>query len=284
MADVAVHRLQILAAALLFSTGGAAIKAVTLSPWQVAGFRSGVAALVLLAVLPRSRRFWRPGLLLVGTAYASTMILFVAGNKMTTAANTIFLQSTAPLYLILLGPWLLREPVRRSDRAFIVCLAVGLALFFLGTEPARATAPRPALGNLLGACAGVGWALTIAGLRWLGRRGEGGPDSAAAAVVAGNLVACLCCMPFAWPVAGARPADWALIGYLGVFQIALAYVFMTRGVRGVGALELSLLILVEPVLNSFWAWLAHGERPGPWSLAGCAVILASTLVFTLRRR
>jgi len=284
MSTAATHRLQILGAAVLFSTGGAVIKAISLTAWQVASFRSGVAALALLAVLPRSRRFWQPRRLLVGIAYAATMLLYVAGNKLTTAANTIFLQSTAPIYLLLLGPWLLREPVRRSDWAFTASLAAGMALFFLGSEPAQATAPRPLLGNLMGAGAGVSWALTIAGLRWLGRHDERGPDSAAAAVVAGNLIACLCCLAPALPVTASRVGDWALLGYLGVFQIGLAYILMTRGVRHVGALEASLLILLEPVLNAVWAWLAHGERPGPWSLAGCTVILLSTLLFTVRAR
>jgi len=279
-----VSRLQILGAAFLFSTGGAAIKAVSLDAWQVASFRSGTAACALLLFLPRARRFWQPGALLVGTAYAATMILYVSANKLTTAANTIFLQSTAPLYLLFLGPWLLAERARRRDLIFAATLALGMALFFVGIEPPQSTAPDPVRGNVFGAMAGVTWALTILGLRWLGRRGESGASSAEAAVVAGNLIACFVCLPFALPVVASRPLDWWLVGYLGVFQIGLAYVWLTRGVRRVPALEASLLILLEPVLNPIWAWWVHGERPGPWSLTACALILAATLVFSLRRR
>jgi drug/metabolite transporter (DMT)-like permease len=108
-------RLLVLSAALLFSTGGAAIKATALTGWQVASFRSGIAAVVLLLCMPAWRRVWHPRTLAVGAAYAATMILFVLANKLTTATNTIFLQYTAPLYLLLLAPWLLREPVRLSD-------------------------------------------------------------------------------------------------------------------------------------------------------------------------
>ena len=111
-----VPRLQLLATAVLFSTGGAAIKASALSTWQVASFRSGIAALVLLVALPSARRFWTRRSLLVGLAYAATTILYVAANKLTTAANAIFLQSTAPAVsptagtdaerrLGLAGPW-----------------------------------------------------------------------------------------------------------------------------------------------------------------------------------
>jgi drug/metabolite transporter (DMT)-like permease len=284
MASPATHRFQILGAAFLFSTGGAAIKACSLSNWQVACLRSGIAAVALLLVLPGARRFWRPRALLVGVAYAVTMVLYVSANKLTTAANTIFLQSTAPMYVLLLGPWLLRERVRRPDLLFMLCLGAGMALFFVGVDPPYKTAPAPFEGNVLGALAGLSWALTLVGLRWLGRRGGEGDRTAEASVVAGNLIACAACVPLALPVASSATLDWVLVGYLGVFQIGLAYIFLTRGARHVPALEMSLLILLEPVLNSLWAWLAHGEQPGPWSLAGCGVILLSTLVYTLLRR
>src|SRR5678815_307458 len=109
------NRLLLMAAALLFSTGGAAVKAVSLTGWQVASFRSGVATLVLLLAVPGVRRQFRWGMLPVAAAYAATLILFVLANRLTTSANAIFLQSTAPLYLLLLGPLLLREPIRRND-------------------------------------------------------------------------------------------------------------------------------------------------------------------------
>ncbi len=109
------YRLLILAAAVLFSTGGAAIKSASLTSWQVACFRSGVAAVALLLLVPASRRLRNYRVWVAAAAYAATMILFVAANKLTTAANAIFIQSTAPLYLLLLGPWLLKEPIRRRD-------------------------------------------------------------------------------------------------------------------------------------------------------------------------
>jgi drug/metabolite transporter (DMT)-like permease len=274
-------RLQILAAALLFSTGGAAIKAVSLSNWQVASFRSGVAALTLLLLLPGVQRALRPGTLAVGMAYAATMTLFVSANKLTTAVHTIFLQATAPLYLLLLGPWLLGEPVRRRDVLYTAALAAGMGLLLVGGQPQAATAPRPLLGNILAAASGVTWALTIGGLRWLGRD-RAGERRAEAAVVAGNVMACLACLPLALPVLSSTPQDWLLVLYLGTCQIGLAYYFLTRAVRHLPALEVSLLLLLEPVLNALWAWLVHGERPGGWALGGCVAILLATLARTLR--
>ena len=267
-------RLRVLAAAALFSSGGAAIKAVSLNAWQVASFRSAIAAVALLLMMPEARR--RPTLrvVLVGTAYAMTMVLFVLANKLTTSASAIFLQSTAPLHVLLLGPWLLKERVRRADLVYMGVLALGLASFFVGLDPVSATAPNPALGNVLATLSGMTWALTVMGLRALGRGGE---DWGPASAVWGNVIAFFACLPLALPVESSRPMDWLTLGYLGVFQIAVAYVFLLRGLKHVPALEASLLLLLEPVLNPIWAWMAHGERPGAWSIAGGVLILVATL-------
>lgn len=265
-------RFRLLLAAALFSTGGVAIKGCGLSPWQVSAFRSGIGALTLLALAPESRRGWTLRTLVVGLAYAGTVTLFALANRMTTSANAIFLQSTAPLYLLLLGPWLLREPLHRRDLAFLGALAAGMALFFVGVEPASRTAPDPGLGNALAAASGLCWALTILGLRWLGRDGTGG----AGATVVGNLLGCALALPFALPLGASTPTDWALVTFLGVVQIGVSYVLVTRATRHVPALEATLLLLLEPVLNPIWSWLVHGERPGPWSLLGGAIILVAT--------
>jgi drug/metabolite transporter (DMT)-like permease len=265
-------------AALLFSTGGVAIKACGLSNWQVAGLRSGIAAVTVLALMPSARQIPSPGTLGVGVAYAGTLIAFVLANKLTTAANTIYLQSTAPLYLLVLGPWLLHERIRVRDLLFGLCLAVGLGLFFVGSEPPRSTAPDPTRGNLLAIGSGLLWALTLTGLRALGRRGTAGTNTSLMAVVAGNTIAFLVCLPWMLPIGPTLPQDWILIGYLGVFQIGLAYVCLTSGIGQVRAFEAALLLLVEPVFNPLWAWAIHGERPGAWALAGGATILSATVL------
>ena len=274
------YRLGILASALLFSTGGAAVKLCGLNGWQVACFRSGIAALTLAVLIPRALRGWSRRTVVVGSAHAATMVLFVLSNKLTTAANTIFLQSTAPLYVLVLAPLLLRERARRSDMLLMAAIAGGMALFFLDLEPAGASAPDPFLGNVLSATAGVTWALTLLGLRWLARtEGDGSAasgDQGVAAVVVGNALACLVTLPAALPVTGSTTLDWVTLGYLGVVQIALAYLLLTYGFRRVPAFEASLLILLEPTLNPVWAWLVHNEVPGAWALGGGAIILLST--------
>jgi drug/metabolite transporter (DMT)-like permease len=211
------------------------------------------------------------------------MISYAVANKLTTAANTIFLQSTSPLYVLLLSPWLLREPVRRRDVALMVALGFGMVLFFVGTHQPSATAPDPLTGNVVSALAGLFFGLTIIGLRWLGKRATDGYDPSASALASGNLLACLIALPFALPVITSTATDWLLVSFLGVIQIAVAYILFTRGVRRVSALEASLLLLLEPVLNPVWAWLVHGEEPSGWALAGGAIILGATAINTWLR-
>jgi drug/metabolite transporter (DMT)-like permease len=266
-------RLRLATAAVLFSTGGAAIKAARFDAWQIAGFRSGIAALTLLVCLPAARRGWSWRAAVVGAAYAATLVLFVLANRLTTAANTIFLQSTAPLYLLLLGPWLLHEPVRRRDAFTMAAVGTGLVLFFVGTEQPAATAPDPGRGNILATLSGVCWALTLVGLRWMGRSA---PEGGLNAVAIGNLIAFAACLPLAIPLGPHAPADWGTIIYLGVVQIGLAYVLVTRALTALPVFEASLILLLEPALNPVIAWLVHGETPGGWALAGGVIILTAT--------
>jgi len=277
VASNSLSRLQVLGAAILFSTGGIAIKATTLSGFEVAGARSAIAAIVLWLLLPSWRRFWRPRALLVGACYASTFVAFVIATKYTMSANAIFLQSTAPIYVLLLAPRFLGEPNRRSDYVVTALLMMGLGLFFVDVDSATQTAPNPTLGNAVAIFAGLSLALGLMGLRWLGREeGVDGEDLSGAAALAGNVLAAVVCIPFVFPLSVWSMSDVLLIGYLGTVQIGLGYWVLTRGLRRVPAVEVSLLLLAEPVLNAIWAWLVLGERPGSWSLLGCFLILSAT--------
>ncbi|MBK9170150.1 MAG: DMT family transporter [Bryobacterales bacterium] len=273
----ATPHLSILAAAVLFSTGGAAIKAATaLSSWQVASFRSGVALVAILVLLPAARSGWNRRVWPAASAYAATLLLFVLATRLTTAANAIFLQSSAPLYLLLLAPWLLGERIRKSDAIRLVVLAAGLFAVVAGPAAPGALAPNPALGNGLAAASGLTWALTLTALRYTARGGAGGGGMQV--VAAGNLLAFLAGLPLALPVSG----DWLtavpILLYLGVVQIALAYVCLTRGFRHLPAFDGALILLLEPALNPVWAWWIHGEAPGVWPVLGGVLIGLGTLL------
>jgi len=267
-------RSKIVVAAVLFSTGGAAIKWCAFDGWQLAAFRAGIALATILALIPEARRGWTWRTALVGCAYAATTLLYVQANKHTTAASAIFLQSTSPLFILALAPWLLGEHATRRDLVQMGAMGLGLGLFFFGLDQPSATAPDPLFGNVLAASCAVTWAFTVIGYRWIVVRG----GSVATAAASGNLTAGLLALVLAQPLVAGRPVDWAVVGFLGVCQLGVPYVFLARAIPRLRALEVALFLLIEPVLNPIWAWLVHGERPGPAALVGGAVILGATVV------
>jgi drug/metabolite transporter (DMT)-like permease len=266
------------------STGGAGIKAVSLTNWQIASFRSGIAALVVLLALRRRPRI-TAATLLVGAAYASTVVTFITANKLTTAAHTVFFQGTAPLYLAILGPLVLGERLPRRDVPLLSVIAAGMALLFAGGAAPLSTAPNPALGNAIGVVSGGCWSLTLLGLRWLEKRDPSSKGAAAGhAAVVGNILAFAGCLPLALPASDIGAVDLLGVVYLGVFQVGLSYVLLTRSITDVPAVEASLLLLVEPALSPMWAWLFHSETPGLWPLAGGVLIIGAAAGKALRER
>ncbi|HEY1907027.1 MAG TPA: DMT family transporter [Myxococcaceae bacterium] len=259
----------ILAAATLWSTAGAAIKLCQLTGWQINFGRSAVAALFIAAIIPGARRRPDRSIAWVSIAYAFTVLLFVLANKATTSANAIFLQDTAPLWVLLLSPVLLRERPTRGELLSAPLFLVGLLLFFLDR-----LSPGQALGNVIAVASGVAFALCIMGLRKLGTRNV-------AAIVWGNALAALMSLPMALQGPAPTLPDLGIVLFLGLFQLGLSYALFAKGVRHTPAVEASLLALVEPVLNPVWTYLLAGERPGPWAIRGGAIILAATLWRTL---
>jgi drug/metabolite transporter (DMT)-like permease len=276
-------RVELLIAALLFSTGGVAIKAIALTNWQVVCGRSLLAALVIAA---GGRGLWRGfswRSALVGAAQAATLITFVTANKLTTAANAVFLQATAPLYIALLGPSLLGEHIKRRDIPLLALIFAGVLLLFAGSQEPLATAPHRVLGTIVGVVSGFCWSLTVMGLRWMARTvHEDGSGAARAAAVTGSLIAFLVCVPAAFPLPAPRAGDLLAVAYLGVFQAGAAYLLLSRGLRHVPAAAASLLLLVEPALSPIWAWLVHHESPGFWPLVGGALIIGAATAATWR--
>jgi drug/metabolite transporter (DMT)-like permease len=263
-------------ASVLFSTGGVAVKSIAFTGWQVAGLRSGIAAGALLLLVPSTRRRWDFRIVAVSIAFALTMVLYILATKNTTAANAIFLQAAAPLYLLVLAPLLLKEPVRRADLVAMAAIAVGMLLVMSGTVRPTNIAPHPHFGNIVAMASGVSLAFTTIGLRWLGGM-EDGESRKDAVLVCGNVLSLLMTLPFGLPISGVHTVDWVLIIYLGTIQIAVAYWFVMRGLRGVPAVEASLLMMIEPALNPLWVWMIHGESPSRLALAGGAVILAASI-------
>lgn len=257
-------RLLVAAAALLWSSGGLAIKLVPLSAFGVAFWRSFVSAIFLLVVFRPSRARWRHAAPSTVVVYALMILTFVSATKMTTAANAIFLQYTGPLYVLALAPFLLKEPFRKVDAAALGVALCGMSLFFVGRLD-----PGAFRGNLVAVVSGLFFGLTILLLR---RDASG---DAIPSVIAGNLAAAALALPFAWGDLALDAKGALLVLFLGVFQLGISYVLFVKGLKTVPAAEASLLGMLEPMFNPLWAFLGLGERPSAWAALGGGIVLAA---------
>ncbi|MBT0653488.1 DMT family transporter [Geomobilimonas luticola] len=252
-------------AALCWSLGGVLIKGVMWHPMAISGVRSFIAAALILLVFGRPRFTWSVPQLGGALTYAATAILFVVSTKLTTAANAILLQYTAPAFAALFGIWYLGERPRRSDWITLVVVMGGMVLFFLD---------RLTLAGLWGNIAALVSGFTFAWMALFMRRQK--DTSPMESVLLGNLLAGLAGIPF---MTGdlPDPAGWLRLAALGVVQLGMAYVFFTKAIRHVTAVESLLIPTIEPVLNPIWTLLFIGEIPGPLALCGGAVIIGAVL-------
>jgi DME family drug/metabolite transporter len=267
--------LLVLGAAILWSTGGLFIKATHLSAFELSFGRSLLAA-ITIALLTRREGFGINKITAITSIlYAALLILFVLATKLTTAANAIFLQYTAPVYVLVLEPLFYQEKFRLRDLGTVAACVVGMSLFFVGK-----LRPEDVSGNLLALASGVCFALFFLLMRHAKTRDV----NRASATIYGNLIGVLVCAP-AFVSAmrrGISGVDFACIAYLGIVQLGLAYLLFTSAMaRGVRSIDASIIGYIEPVLNPVWVFLFIGERPSGWALVGGAIIIASVLVHTI---
>lgn len=264
MPDRRTGLLYIVVAALLWSTGGIGIKAVADSSLKITFYRSIFAAITLFLIFRRSVRLkWSPAFIVAIVSYGACLTAFVTATKWTTAANAIFLQYAGVIWVLLLSPLVLREPMRRRDAIAIVVALGGMALFFVGKFEARGMA-----GNAMALVSSIFFATMILALR----REH---DASRAAVTWGNVGLTLALLPFVANDLALTAGSFLVLLFLGVFQIGLAYAFFVKGLRHVTATEASLTGMLEPVMNPIWVLLFLGERPSAFALAGGAIVLAA---------
>ncbi len=251
-------------AALCWSLGGLLIKAVSWPPLAVAGGRGIIAALFLTAT-NRGLRFRFSRIQWIGAiGYAACTVLFCIATKLTTAANAILLQYTAPVWIALLSAWLLGERATRADWLTIVAVLGGMTLFF-----ADSLELTHVLGNIVGVLSGVGFAAMTIALR---KQKDGSPVES---IILGNVLAFLIGLPWIIGAPALSAAGWISLALLGLVQLGVSYWLYARAIKHVTALEAVLIPVIEPILNPVWVLLAIGEKPTPLSLAGGAIVLAA---------
>jgi len=257
-----VSRVYLAAAAVLWSSGGLFIKEIDAGATSIVFYRCLFAA-AWLAPLMRRRRPARSGDMGVSVLlFVLLLMLYVGSTKETTAANAIFLQYTAPLYVVAFGPLLLGERLKRRDApALMICLT-GIVVLFAGNQGSG-----DALGLWLGAGSGLFYGVFFL---WLRRIRYADPIAVTFINCAGVAII-LAAVPGVWDVSG---RDLGLLALMALVQFALPYVLFTRGIREVTGAEASLIALIEPVLNPVWVVFIFGENPSAATLLGGAVILA----------
>jgi drug/metabolite transporter (DMT)-like permease len=252
--------------AILWSSGGLLIKWVSWNPIAIAGMRSAIAALVMLAFLRRPRLTWSSAQIGGAIAFSATVILFVLANKLTTAANAILLQYTCPIYVALFGAWFLGERTTRLDWITISVVMGGMMLFFLDDLTIGGF-----WGNVCAIASGVTFACVVLFMR------KQKNDSPLESILLGNLLTALIGFPFMFE-AMPNASSWMGLVLSGVFQLGFSHILYATAIKHVAALEAILVAAIEPILNPLWVLLVMGEAPGPWAFLGGFIVLASVTI------
>lgn len=266
----------VLFAVLLWSTGGLFIKSTTIDAFQVTFFRSLFAALTVLVLTRKNGLKIDLFGIFTSIVYALLLFLFVWATKKTTAANAIFLQYTAPIYILILGPFIIGEKFHWRDLVTVLVVLFGMSLFFVGQLRLE-----DYQGNTAALLSGVFLGLYIMLLRH--PRAEG--FNPAIAVIYGNFLLAAINAPTGISAIPAMTAmDWFAVTFLGIFQIGISYILFIKGViGGTRPLDASLIGFIEPLLNPVWVFLFVGERPSQWAIMGGVIIIAAIVLHTFRQ-
>lgn len=259
-----------LGAAVLWSFGGILIKLVDLNPLAIAGIRSLIAIAVVLMVLKKPSFKFTLNKVAGAISYTSLVILFISSTKLTTAANAILLQYTAPIYIAVFGGWLLKEKARLRDWVTIVFVVFGMLLFFLDELGGGSLK-----GNILAILSGLALAFNTIFMR---RQKDSDPLEN---VFWGSILTAIVALPFMFQTAPSAKS-WLGLILLGVFQIGLSYILYAKAIKHIAALESTFISLVEPLLNPLWVFLTVGELPGRFAVIGGMVVLLSVTVSCLK--
>jgi len=251
---------------MMWSIGGLFIKLVDLSPIAITGTRSIAAALVFLVYLKRPQWHWNRYFVIGVFSYAAMMLLYVFSIRLTTAANAIFLEFTAPIYVVILGYYILNERITLFDVLSMFVIFSGMTLFFIDDLTFYGF-----WGNIMAAVAGV-----CLGIVTIMIRKE--KESAFHIVLAGNIVTAIICIPFMFNGLNETiSTDWLMIFALGVIQLGIPYILYTKALRHVQALDAILVSMIEPILNPFWVYIFIGEKMGEWALIGGVLVLTGSI-------
>ncbi len=262
--------IYVLIAALLWSSGGLFIKLISLNAMQLSFFRCSIAALTF-AILFRKQIFLFSKLTIINSIfYAIVLISFVIATKTTTAANAIFLQATAPIYVLIFEPIINKTRYEKINVITVAVCVLGMFLFFVGEIETGHLE-----GNLVALISGITFAAFFLGMK------KNDPGYQHSSIFWGNILVALICIPFLISIDSIHADDLWMVSFLGVFQIAIAYAFFSSGLKRIYAVEASIISMIEPVLNPVWVFIGYGEVPSLTAIIGGLIILTSITVRSL---
>lgn len=265
----------VLIAVLLWSTGGMFIKLATnLDAYQVTFFRSLLAGITVLIITRRNGLRINAFGVMCSFIYAILLFLFVWATKHTTAANAIFLQYTAPVYILILAPFIIGEKFHLRDLATVIFCIAGMSLFFVGDLT---------IGDYQGNIAALGSGIFLGLYIMLLKHPRAAGMNSVITVIYGNFLLALLTLPSG--IASFSTITWldfGAVAFLGIFQIGISYILFIKGVTGgTRPLDASIIGFIEPLLNPVWVFLFVGERPSNWAVLGGVIIIATVVVHTL---
>ena len=271
--SIPVHKkglIYISMAALLWSSGGLFIRILTLDAFQISFYRSLIAAITIIVITStrKQKLSFQFDLIsvLCSLSYSLILILFVVAAKLTTIANAIFLQFTAPIYLLFLEPVFLKTKFEKKNLiALIFCLA-GMVLFFFGKLELSGY-----LGNIIAIGSGICFALFTLFLKW--KRQLHNRDETLVYILVGNFLVCLFCLPLIWNNFSFDLTQGFVLLYMGIFQIGISYIIFNEGVKYISATESMIIAMLEAILSPIWVFIGVGEAPSVYAIIGSVIIL-----------
>lgn len=260
--------------ALMWSSGGLFIKVLSLDAFQISFYRSLIAAVTILVIsfIRKTNLKFEFDFISVSCSifYSLILILFVVATKLTTAANAIFLQFTAPIYLLLLEPVFLKTKFEKNNLIALIICFIGMSLFFFGKLDLS-----DIKGNLFAIGSGISFALFSLFLKW--KKQIHKSESTIIYIVTGNILVCIFCMPFVYDKLIVDQVQLLILLFMGIFQIGISYIIFNEGIKYISATESMIIAMLEAVLNPIWVFLGVGEVPSVYSIAGSVIIILAII-------
>jgi len=257
-------------AALLWSSGGLFIKILTLDAFQISFYRSAIAAITIIVISKANKKKLNFEFdiisVLCSICYALVLIMFVVAAKLTKVANAIFLQFTAPIYLLILEPIFLKTKFEKKNLIALVFCFTGMVLFFFGKLELSGIQ-----GNLIAIGSGISFALFTLFLKW--KKQIHKTEDTMIYIVVGNILVCLFCLPLIFNNLTLDFTQFLILLYMGIFQIGISYIIFNEGVKYISATESMIIAMLEAILSPIWVFLGVGEVPSGYAIAGSLIIL-----------